>query len=46
MKTKEQIKKESVFVDEILDLIEKSDNITQSDLQGILAGIYFRYFNN
>lgn len=46
MRTKEQIKEEGIFIDEILDLIEKSDNITQSDLQSILAGIYSRYFNN
>ena len=40
------IKKQNEFVDEIVDLIEVKDNISQNDLRGILASMYFRYFNN
>lgn len=40
------IKKQNEFVDEIIDLIEIKDNISQNDLQGILSSMYFRYFSN
>lgn len=35
---------ENDFVDEILELIQNSDEITQSDMQGILSATYKKYF--
>jgi hypothetical protein len=44
MNTVEQIKKEAQFTSDILDLIEHRDEITQSDMQGVLAAVYWKYF--
>jgi hypothetical protein len=44
MQTVEQLKKEAKFTSDILDLMEHRDEITQSDLQGVLAAVYRKYF--